>query len=345
MERKPLILFNKKITGKEVRKIESKLKNNEINVLTIQNCFMTNNKFYLSSIISGLKNNKSLIELNILNYSDNTNNLDTLNLLLKNVKKLKNLCIVNTMLTETHIEPLTKLTKLNKLVLNNTRIDSDLLQLVIDKIIKYNSNHLKTLILNNNYIQEKQLGSLFNNLSSSLTYLDISPISEDTQFKLDDQGWKHLNNFLKTRECKVEHLYLMHCNITDIGIELLCNEGLKTNKTVKCLDLSYNTITDKILVQFSELITHNNTLHYLNFSFGGVELTERGFNRFISGLKYNYSLNQVLFDISYMYGALYNKFLDKITEMISSDSRKTKLKIQHNLSKINKFFDLDLIFY
>ena len=83
----------------------------------------------------------------------------------------------------------------------------------------------------------------------------------------------------------------------------------------------------------------------MNFSFGNLKITEKGFNAFISGLKNNYSLSQVLFDFSYMYSELYTKLLKKIDNMVSDNTRKRKLQVQHNLSKINKFFDLYFIFY
>ncbi|KAG1970312.1 NACHT, LRR and PYD domains-containing protein [Pimephales promelas] len=110
--------------------------------------------------------------------------------------------------------------KLEKLWLRYCRIKKEACA-VLSSALKSNPSHLRELDLSENYFT--------------------------------DSGTRHLSDLLEDPQCKLEKLGLRSCDISDGGCAGL-SSALRSNLSLRELDLSGNNITESGVKQFSDLL-------------------------------------------------------------------------------------------
>ena len=152
---------------------------------------------------------------------------------------------------------------MGRLDINYTSLDSKCVSMLSAKL-KTNKT-IKTLVLESSSLTGgiKQVSdSLFNN--TKLEELVLSNVTGIT-----DEDTIHLSTMLTTNTT-LKELQLINCNITDNGIQYIC-QGLTINQTLTTLDISDNrqitsvstsTIADLIrTTSLTELRLHNTSLN------------------------------------------------------------------------------------
>ncbi|XP_053090938.1 uncharacterized protein LOC113534387 isoform X2 [Pangasianodon hypophthalmus] len=99
-------------------------------------------------------------------------------------------------------------------------------------------------------VSEKSCADLAQALCTNPSHIRGLDLSE---CKLGDSGVEKLCDLLKTQECKLETLRLNKCNITDGGGAAL-TAALRSNSSLKELDLRENELKDSVTKQLSEIL-------------------------------------------------------------------------------------------
>ncbi|XP_053090940.1 protein NLRC5 isoform X4 [Pangasianodon hypophthalmus] len=99
-------------------------------------------------------------------------------------------------------------------------------------------------------VSEKSCADLASALCTNPSHIRGLDLSE---CKLGDSGVKMLCDLLKKWECKLETLLLNKCNITDGGGAAL-TAALRSNSSLKELDLRENELKDSVTKQLSEIL-------------------------------------------------------------------------------------------
>ncbi|KAB5574582.1 hypothetical protein PHYPO_G00210610, partial [Pangasianodon hypophthalmus] len=99
-------------------------------------------------------------------------------------------------------------------------------------------------------VSEKSCADLASALCTNPSHIRELDLSE---CKLGDSGVKMLCDLLKNWECKLETLRLKKCNITDEGGAAL-TAALRSNSSLKELDLRENKLKDSVTKQLSEIL-------------------------------------------------------------------------------------------
>ena len=107
-----------------------------------------------------------------------------------------------------------------------------------------------------------------------------------------DSGTRYIANGLKYHKehtNTLRELHLVHCSITDNGVEQL-SLALQRNKTLQVLNLRYNKdIGDKSLMHLGEVLKHNTILEELNL-LTCLNVTDLGLSQLACSLAKNRSL-------------------------------------------------------
>ena len=153
--------------------------------------------------------------------------------------------------------------QLNNSSLTYLDVSSSIFHEKINSVLEYFSKNtnLNTLKLSGCLINTKLFPSVidsFNNPKNSLTSLDLS------ENFFNNVSFISLTNLIDKTVC-LRELFLKGILIEHQNWVSLC-ESLKSNKTIKVLDISKNNIDDEQLIQIINLFKFNNTISSLNLS-------------------------------------------------------------------------------
>jgi len=133
--------------------------------------------------------------------------------------------------------------------------------------------------------------------SGTINVLSLALETNDYIEKIDleyndigDEGCEFLVRLLKSDNFFLEGLYLKKNNITKKGIIYIC-EGLKSNKKLRYLDISYNNIiydndNDTTSEHIGVMLSSNESIEYLNMNNTNLETSKE----LINGIMKNKSL-------------------------------------------------------
>ncbi|XP_072893418.1 NACHT, LRR and PYD domains-containing protein 3-like isoform X1 [Hemitrygon akajei] len=139
-------------------------------------------------------------------------------------------------------------TSLTELDLNNDKLGGSAVKLV-SAALRNPECKIQTLWLERVGLTDSGAKDLASALSTnpSLTKLNLS------NNKLGDSGVKLVSAALRNPECKIQRLWLVNVTLTDSGTEDLVS-ALSTNRSLMCLDLSSNSLTDRSVPALRRLI-------------------------------------------------------------------------------------------
>ena len=157
---------------------------------------------------------------------------------------------------------------MRSLYIENTLLDSKCVS-ILSEILKTNKT-IKRLVLVSSSLTGgiKQVSdSLFNNETlEQLALCDVTGIT--------DEDMTHLSTILATNTT-LKELCLINCNITDNGVQYIC-EGLTKNQTLTMLDIGCNrqitSVSTSTIVDLIQTTTSLTTLYLYNTSLNNDDI-------------------------------------------------------------------------
>lgn len=192
---------------------------------------------------------------------------------------------------------------------------------------------LQYLNLCRNRIGPAGVQSLVEGLHSNRT-LKVLDLSDNET--IGDQGAQIIASALPHDTIAIAALYLHHCDISDQGMKLIA-KGLRKNKALKLLDVSFNRITNVGWACLAdESLRHNSTLRVLRILFSSSTpfVSDTGASFIADVLRYtNHSLERL--DLTGNY-SVSPEIRNQINELCRENVRLkgTFQNIQDNVSRI-----------
>lgn len=212
---------------------------------------------------------------------------------------------------------LNKRVKNRELKLNHLGVGDDFIEAMAELFKK--DNNLQKIHLSNNKISTRGAITLFNKISNSCYFLDISM---NPDIKRD--AYKFLGRYvLKDYRKKITELDLEGNLIGDQALQIIC-DGLSGDSSVKCLNLSKNNITDKGTAALAEMLEFNISINALFLSWNDIK--GEGIVNISKGLAINSTVKVI--DLSFNpIGTMYTQKVKGIVEL--SNAFKVNTSIVH----------------
>lgn len=189
-----------------------------------------------------------------------------------------------------------------------------------------NINQIEILDISGQYLTNKKIKYLFNDLYHNKSLVKISLYNN----KISENGIKYICKYLLTNR-SLQFLNLGFNIIDTISIKYL-SEVLIINKTLTELYLYYSHLTYKSIELISNVLLENNTLQILNLGFNN-DIKDTGCKKLTESLKNNKSLTHLYLSKI----GITNNSLIYLSELLKINSNIQLLELKNNDfdSKIN----------
>ena len=326
--------------------ISESLKNNG----TLQKLNMSHNKISdrgIINIFKALQNNRTLQLLDISHNKISDDGAVDISECLKSNNTLQQFKMSHNLISDIGIISITKALLINR-TLQVLDISNDItnisdngllgfrnyLKAVLHLKILWNDKHLivnlqdtsnRKMYINCNHYRTTRAITFLHNCVSTVT-LDL------TNYQLSDNAAVAISEYLKS-DNTLRELNMSYNRLSDKGIVSIA-EALKINSTLQLLNISHNIISNDGAVAISEYLMNNNTLQELNLSYNRV--SDKGIVSIAKALQINRTLE--LLDISSDLSNITNKGLLDFSSYL-----KGKCTLQHlRISWNDKHLDLNL---
>lgn len=162
----------------------------------------------------------------------------------------------------------------------------------------YNSLHINGLISYLEHIEVKYLNLSYNNINDDDLSLILDQLKKNNILESLNIAVNHIGpkSELKLVELlKSSTLKYLDISNTSHREQILFFEALKTNITLKSLNLSTLTLRDKCIQELAQFLQINKSLEYLNLSY--INYTERREKKYISNLLEIYKSLEINFTL------------------------------------------------